>query len=118
MTNPLKFVAFSTFTACSFIPIFAFLCFALGTLLATVIAGVIWEVFLLFLGLLALAAALSVAICLSTCVTAAAAVVYAFLQITKSSVGLAKTAVPSNFRYKSGETLNSSLSEESQSKQD
>ena len=118
MANPLKFVAISTLAACSSIPIIAFLCFAVGTLIATVIAGVIWEMLLLFLGILGLAAALSVALCLSMCVTAAAAVVYAFLQVTKTSLGLAKTVVPSTFRCKSGGLPSSSLPEEAPSKQD
>lgn len=118
MANPLKFVAISTFTACSFIPILAFLCFAVGTLIATIIAGVLWELFVLFLGVLALAAVLSVVICLSTCITAAAAVVYGFLQVTKTSLGMAKAVVPSTFRTKSGGIPNNSLSEEALSKQD
>ena len=109
MTNPLKFVAVATFSLVSIVPVFAFLCFVAGTLVATLIAGVVWEILLLFIGMLGLAGALSVAFCLSTCVTCVAAVLYTVFQAARSSLNMAKTVTPVVFR-KRGKPEDSSSS--------
>lgn len=116
-TNPLKFVAVASFSLLSIVPVVAFLCFVAGTLLATLVAGLVWEVLLLFLGMMVLAGALSVAFCVSTCVTCMAALLFGVFQAARSSVNVAKTVTPSVFRVPKETTATSTLFEDS-SKQD
>ena len=122
MANPLKFIAVSTFTLVSIVPVFAFLCFVAGTLVATLIAGLVWELLLLFIGMLILAGALSVAFCLSTCVTCVAAVLYTMFQAARSSLDMAKTVTPAVFRKRTNREDSSSTAalpdEDSNTKED
>lgn len=110
MANPLKFIAVATFTLVSIVPVFVFLCFVAGTLVATLIAGLVWELLLLFIGMLGLAGALSVAFCLSTCVTCVAAVIYTMFQAARSSLDMAKNVTPVVFRKRGNPEDSSSSS--------
>lgn len=90
MDHPLQFVAIVSFVTFATLPVVSFVCFFVGTLLATALVGIAWEVFMVVLGAIGLAVALSMAVCASLCCAGAAACVYVAWEMFWSSLSWAK----------------------------
>ena len=90
MDHPLQFVAIVSFATFATIPVVSFVCFFVGTLIATAVAGIAWQVLMVVLGAIGLAVALSVAACASLCCAGTAACIYVAWQMFWSSLTWAK----------------------------
>lgn len=94
-TRPLLFVAGTSFVCFALLPVLAFLGFALGTLVFTLIAALAWEIFLIICGSIVLAMALAVALTLAGCCTGIASIIYISLTTLHSSFQwVASTPLP------------------------
>ena len=68
--HPMKFTALATFVTLGGVPIFTFLAYSIATIIASLIGAVLLELFLLVVGLAALAFVLFFVSCVTVCVTA------------------------------------------------
>lgn len=84
--NPVKFAALSSFSTLGAIPLLAFLAYTVATLVASVIGAVVIELFLLAMGIMALAFVLFFVTCISVCVTSVFASVYFSYKAVTSAV--------------------------------
>lgn len=90
--HPLRLFAGGSFLCFAVFPILAFISFALGTLLFTMIAAIVWQGFLVLCGVIGLAVALAAALTMAGCCTGAATLVYFAFVSLQSSVHLVKGA--------------------------
>ena len=74
--QPIKFVALATFVALGGVPIGSFLAYSIVTVIASLIGAVLVELFLLVIGVAALAFVLCFVGCVTACVTMMATALY------------------------------------------
>ena len=74
--HPVKFTALATFTVLGGIPIMTFLAYSVATIIASLIGAVVLELFLLVVGVTALAFVLFFVSCVTVCVTSAFMALY------------------------------------------
>ena len=74
--QPIKFVCIATFLALGGVPIGVFLSYTVITVIASLIGAVVVELFLLVIGIAALAFVLCFVACMTACVTFAAMALY------------------------------------------
>lgn len=89
--HPLKFVALATFTTLGGVPVITFLAYSVATIIASLIGAVILELFLLVVGITALAFVLVFVSCATVCVTSLAMAFYYVLAAANCSWKLRKS---------------------------
>ena len=89
--HPLKFVALATFTTLGGVPVITFLAYSVATIIASLIGAIILELFLLVVGITALAFILVFVTCATVCVTSIAMAFYYVLVAANCSWKLRKS---------------------------
>ena len=84
LSHPLQFVALTSFVCFAVLPVLGFIGFALGTVFITLLAAVIWELFLIACAIVGLAVALCIALSMAGCCTGLATLAYFSLLALKS----------------------------------
>ena len=89
--HPMKFTALATFTTLGGVPIITFLVYSVATIIASLIGAIILELFLLVVGIAALAFVLVFVSCATVCVTSLAMALYYFLAAASCTWKLRKS---------------------------
>ena len=90
LLNPIKFVALLTLLVTGAVPVVAFLLYAAGTIVCTIIAAIVLDLTLLAFGVFGLAVALCFAGCITGGVAALFSVVYFGYRAAVESISRAK----------------------------
>lgn len=89
--HPMKFTALATFTTLGGVPIITFLAYSVATIIASLIGAIILELFLLVVGIAALAFVLVFVSCATVCVTSLAMALYYVLAAANCTWKLRKS---------------------------